>query len=363
MKTEDFIHGKADSASTRGLLLAVAMLMASLPASIGGDVPAAKKNTHTSSPAGESASTLTNGESAREMSEVLEAKAKTGADLTEAERLALGRLLRVQKRWDDATAWYAAWLESAPTGKLKEKVLKEMTYCARKADGWITPPAKDSYTASMRSLEMVFPLTPPKLMEETLEKLLAQFPDRWELLVFRARNFVSLGRLSDAEVALAKAVRLGGKGAQTATQPWREDIVRRQALNATGKQAAALLKSGKKKDAAILLGKAWEKYPDAVEFGLKCCQLRVETRDFEAAAVLSGKIRNYLAEHPSHPMARNSALIAVAAEKSTEAEKLRDKMAAIAKRPASSNPPPVKSSGSGASSSGSMAEKFRRRTQ
>jgi len=43
MKTEDFIHSKADSASTRGLLLAVAMIMASSPASIGGDVPAAKK--------------------------------------------------------------------------------------------------------------------------------------------------------------------------------------------------------------------------------------------------------------------------------------------------------------------------------
>ena len=286
----------------------------------------------------------------------LEAKAHSGAKLKDGEILALGRLLREQMRWGDAAKWYATWLERAASSELKDKVSKELVYCERMANGWMPPPAKDSYTANLRSLEMVFPLTPPKLMEETLMKLELQFPEHWELLVFRARNFVSLGRLSDAEAALAKAVRLGGESTQASTQALREDINRRQALNATGKQAAALLKFGKKKDAAILLGKAWEKFPDAVEFALKSCQLRVETRDFEAADVLNGKLRNYLAEHPAHPMAGSGALLAVAAEKSAEAEKLRDKIAAPAKKAAVTNQSPAKSGGS-------MADKFRKRTQ
>lgn len=63
---------------------------------------------------------------------------------------------------------------------------------------------------------------------------------------------------------------------------------------------------------ADLLGKAWEKDPDAVEYGLKSCLLLVENRDFEDAAALSGKIGSYLAEHPDHPLAIKAALLAVA---------------------------------------------------
>lgn len=364
MKSGNFDLDNHKFLSTYRLLHSAVVLLISLCACGASDLPQARQIADKESLPVEVASPQSNGKSVTEASAILEAKFKDNKDLTEAERFEMGKLLVAQQRWDDASEWYCTWLESTPAGELREKISKKAIYCARKAEGWIAPPAKDAYTANLRSLEMVFPLTPPKLMQETLQKLISQYPDRWELLVFCARNSISMGQLSDAEAAIAKAIELGGESAKVSASAARNEIDRRKALNETGKQAAALLKSGKKKDAAVLLGKAWEQNSDAVEYGLKSCQLLVENRDFEDAAALSGKIGNYLAEHPGHPLAKKAPLLAVAAEKSTEADKLRDKMGSAAKSPVSQNHSPTKSASKGTKSSGgSMADKFRSRTQ
>lgn len=296
----------------------------------------------------------------------LENKAYHGEGVTEDEMFFAGRLLRAEGRWDDAAVWYAARVASTPPGETRDRVIREWNACAKLASGWQLPD-DEGFATCLQALRTSYAITPPAQFETAAAPVAKSFPERWEIQALRARNFLRMGNAVAAGESLSKAEKVGGLRAQSSVSILSDEISRERELTETGKKAAALIKSGKGREAAVLLEKAWEKTPHAVEFGLKSCQLKTKNRDFTDAAALTTKIRKYLSEHPEHPMAIRLPLLTVVEERALAAVSLRNQIGATPKAaPKTGNKPaatkPGKSGKSGSSGGGSMADKFRKRT-